>query len=79
MTFISERNKEQRCFGTKLEKVSLFETKSRKSGKDFGEDLFFLENTINFGQKVRKMELISSDDFLFFGEQHGYRIITNIR
>ena len=33
--FISERNKEQLCFGTKLEKVSWFETKSRKSGRDF--------------------------------------------
>ena len=34
---------------------------------------FFLENTINFEQKVRKMGLISSDDLLFFGEQHDYR------
>ena len=29
---------------------------------------------MNFGQKVKKMGLISSDDFLFFGEQHDYRI-----
>ena len=33
----------------------------------------FLVNSMNFGQKVRKLGLISSDDLFFWGKQHNCR------